>query len=230
MSARYRLLVFDWDGTLMDSAAHIVASMRAAFGELDAPAHPERRLREVIGLGMHEALEALFPGCDAAFKRRCAERYRVHFLDTRRPPQLFPGVAEVLGELAAQGYLLAVATGKSRRGLVRELARTGLGDRFHATRCADETRSKPHPAMLREILAQLEVPAAEALVIGDTDYDLEMARRAGVEALAVLYGVHDRPRLLRQAPAGCLPAIDRLPQWLTARADDAGPAGTVHRT
>lgn len=222
MKNRYRLLVFDWDGTLMDSAAHIVSSMRAAMDDLGADPLPDARLREVIGLGLREALDTLFPARDDSFKRRYTERYRAHFLDTHAPPELFPGAAEVLERLWAEGYLLAVATGKSRQGLARELRATGLERRIHASRCADETRSKPHPQMLTEILTELEVGAEHTLVVGDTEYDLEMARRAGARSLAALYGVHERERLLRQNPVGCLSAIEALPGWLAAATSPAG--------
>lgn len=216
----YRLLVFDWDGTLMDSAAHIVAGLRAALVDLGAAPIPEARLRNVIGLGLREALDTLFPERDEAFKRRYAGRYRARFLDAPSPPRLFPGAAPVLDRLAGDGYLLAVATGKSRQGLTRELHATGLDRRFHASRCADETCSKPDPRMLTEILDELAVEPRRALVIGDTEYDLEMAHRAGARSVAALYGVHERGRLLRHRPEACLKTIDALPDWL------AGCGGT----
>ena len=214
---RYDLLVFDWDGTLMDSAARIVRSMRAAFTELGLVPPAPDAARNVIGLGLSHAVTELAPDLDAATHTRVIERYRAHYLELDdTPTPLFPGAAEVVAGLAAQGYLLAVATGKSRRGLDQALAQSGLGAHFHATRSADETFSKPHPQMLLELLDELGVSADRALMIGDTEYDLLTARNAGVDALAVCYGAHAPERLLALGPLACLAAIDALPGWLAA--------------
>jgi phosphoglycolate phosphatase len=217
---RYDLLVFDWDGTLMDSAARIVASMRKAFAELDLVPPPPAAARNVIGLGLSHAVTQLAPYADEVLLGRIIERYRTHYLELDdTPTPLFPGAAEVVAGLGAEGYLLAVATGKSRRGLDQALTQTGLGVHFHATRSADETFSKPHPQMLLELLDELGVRAERALMIGDTEYDLLTARNAGVDALAVCYGAHEPERLLALEPLACLSAIDALPGWLAARAD-----------
>ncbi len=212
---RYDLLVFDWDGTLMDSAARIVASMRAAFTELALVPPAPAAARDVIGLGLSHAVAELAPDLDATAHGRIIDRYRARYLELDdTPAPLFPGAAEVVVELSAQGYLLAVATGKSRRGLEQALAQTGLGGHFQATRSADETFSKPHPQMLLELLDELGVAASRALMIGDTEYDLLTARNAGVDALAVGYGAHAPERLLALEPLACLSAIDALPGWL----------------
>ncbi|NBC12352.1 MAG: HAD-IA family hydrolase [Gammaproteobacteria bacterium] len=224
---RYELLVFDWDGTLMDSAARIVASMQAAFAELGLPPPAAAAARNVIGLGLTHAVAELAPTQDAAMRARIIERYRAHYLELDdTPTPLFPGAEEVVSGLRAAGYLLAVATGKSRIGLDRALAQSGLGAHFHATRSADETFSKPHPQMLQELLDELGVHASRALMIGDTEYDLLTAQNAGVDAVAVCYGVHTPERLLALEPRACLSAIDALPGWLAA----ADPHTSNHET
>ncbi|MEW6646929.1 MAG: HAD-IA family hydrolase [Pseudomonadota bacterium] len=212
---RFELLVFDWDGTLMDSEARIVACLQGAITDLGLPRKEVADLRNIIGLGLAEAIEMLFPGSDAATRQALVERYRHHFLVADPTPSaLFEGAAEVLHGLAAQGYLLAVATGKGRRGLDKVLEETGLGPLFHATRCADETFSKPHPQMLLELMEHLGAEPQATLMIGDTEYDMEMARNARTHALAVSYGVHHPERLLRHGPLGCLQRIGDLPTWL----------------
>lgn len=220
---RYRLLVFDWDGTLMDSVGHIVSSMHAAMTDLKVPPLPETQVKDVIGLGLREALNTLFPDRGDDFKDRFTARYRVHFFTPGRVLSLFPDAALVLEALDAAGYLLAIATGKSRQGLLRELHGTGLERRFHASRCAEETCSKPDPRMLLEIMAELGVEAEETLMIGDTEYDLQMARNAGAHGLGVTHGVHDAERLLRHAPVGCIDALSQFPQWLAQTGPESAP-------
>jgi phosphoglycolate phosphatase len=215
MTNGFDLLVFDWDGTLMDSQAQIVACMQAAAEDLDCDVPEHDAVRDIIGLGLPEAVTVLFPALDAGARRAMAERYRLHFLASERAPsELFPGAAETLLALGAQGYLLAVATGKGRRGLDKALGSTGLGKVFHASRCADETFSKPHPEMLHQLMRELGVEPSATLMIGDTEYDLQMARNAGVSALAVGYGVHEPNRLARHGPLACLGEIQELLPWL----------------
>ncbi len=212
---KLELIVFDWDGTLMDSAARIVACMRAAFTDIGAEPPSPAEVREVIGLGLEEALLALWPEVDVAQRLQVIQRYRAHFLGpTVTPSPLFPGVDEVLNALHQQGLLLAIATGKSRAGLERALDESGLRSLFHATRCADETRSKPHPQMLMELLDELGQSPHQALVVGDTLYDIEMAQNASVAAVGVSYGVHEPQRLLAAGARVCLDRIDALPAWL----------------
>jgi phosphoglycolate phosphatase len=220
--SNYRLLVFDWDGTLMDSEARIVGCFQAAAADVGVAVPPEELARDVIGLGLREATERLFPGLEGAVVGQVVECYRHHFLgDHPTPSVLFPGVAETLAHLAEAGYLLGIATGKSRRGLEKVLAETGLGPFFHASRCADEAFSKPHPLMLEEVMGVLGAAPAETLMIGDTEYDMQMARNARVPALAVAYGVHEPARLLAEGALACLDRIDELPAWL-----DGGRAAT----
>jgi phosphoglycolate phosphatase len=216
--SNYRLLVFDWDGTLMDSGARIVGCFQAAAADVGVAVPADERARDVIGLGLQEATERLFPGLEAGAVGRVVERYRHHFLGHHPTPSvLFPGVAATLAHLAEAGYLLGIATGKSRRGLEKVLGETGLGPFFHASRCADEAFSKPHPQMLEEVMDVLGAGPAETLMIGDTEYDMQMARNAGVPALAVAYGVHAPARLLAEGALACLDRIDELPAWLAGR-------------
>ena len=217
MQERFRLLVFDWDGTLMDSAAHIAGCMRAAAADLMLPVPSDAAARDVIGLGLPQAMANLFPEADPVTVPRIIERYRHHFFDpSTEQGRLFPGAQALLQQLSEQGYLLSVATGKGRPGLDRALEETGLGALFHATRSADETHSKPHPEMLLQLLDELGVDAGEALMIGDTEYDMQMAVNAGVAGLAVSYGVHSRERLLQHRPQGCIDALGELSGWLAA--------------
>lgn len=215
MTRDYDLLVFDWDGTLMDSERRIVGCVRAAIESVGAPNRTEAEIREIIGLGLREAVLALFPEADEGFVQRLVSAYRDCYLaQGGEASPLFPGVREVIEVLYAAGYRLAVATGKSRRGLERGFRETGLGRWFHASRCADETISKPHPQMLVELMTELRVPPTRTLMIGDTVYDLEMARRAGAHALGVTYGVHAPRRLRALRPVALLDDLRRLPDWL----------------
>lgn len=217
MPDRFKLLVFDWDGTVMDSAPRIVACMHAAIRDLALEPLTDAAIRNIIGLGLREAIDSLFPGRDDAFHQHFVERYRYYFLSAdQTPAALFPMAGETLRSLRAEGYLMAVATGKGRHGLDRVLDESGLRELFHVTRCADETRSKPHPQMLLEIMEEVAVSPERTLMIGDTEYDMEMAGKAGTAALAATYGVHERSRLLRHSPLGCIDAIDELAGWLAS--------------
>ena len=209
------LFVFDWDGTLMDSEGRIVASMQAAFAEVGRTPPPAAAVRDVIGLGLEEAISCL-PGIDAEDELSVIiAHYRHHYLVANATPTpLFDGAKALIESLHQRGHLLAVATGKSRRGLDQALEQTELRSWFHATRCAEETRSKPHPEMLRELIDELGVRAADTLMIGDTDYDLLMAQNAGVRALAVGYGTQSPERLLEHKPLACAPSLGVLSQWL----------------
>lgn len=208
----YKLIIFDWDGTLMDSEARIVSCLAAAISDLRLATRPPAQLRDVIGLGMREAIARMYPDMADAMAGEFVDRYRYHFItaDTT-PSELFTGAAQTVKTLADSGYYLAVATGKGRRGLDSILTQTGLAQYFHVTRCADETRSKPHPQMLEEILDALGMYPADAVMVGDTEYDMEMAHNAQVDAIAVTYGVHDHGRLHRHQPVASIDAISQLP-------------------
>jgi phosphoglycolate phosphatase len=214
MSKRFELLVFDWDGTLVDSAGHIVASLQAAFRDLDLPAPSPEAARHVIGLGLQDALAYLDPGLASSRYREVADRYSAHFLAGHEDIELFPMVEEGIPALNRDGYLLAVATGKSRRGLDRALQSTALGAHFHASRCADEGFPKPHPDMLETLMRLLGVTRERTLMIGDTTHDLQMAANAGVPAVGLTYGAHPREELERLAPLACVGSFAELMQWL----------------
>jgi phosphoglycolate phosphatase len=218
MAERFDLIVFDWDGTLMDSAAAIVHAIQAASRDLGLPEPAEARARHVIGLGLGDALRHAVPELPEAAYPRMVERYRHHYLSRDHELTLFPGTFEMVAALAGAGRMLAVATGKSRLGLNRALAHSGLGGYFHATRCADECFSKPHPAMLEELMDELGVGRERTLMIGDTTHDLQMARNAGVAGLAVSFGAHPREVLLTEPALACLDTPQALAQWLQQNA------------
>lgn len=211
---RYRLIVFDWDGTLLDSARGIVESIQEAARELRLPVPTRETASHVIGLGLHDSLRTAVPALPADRYREFAEAYRKHFRARQDGMALFPGVREVLRNLRQSGVQLAVATGKSRRGLEHAFDATALRDFFAASRCADETEPKPHPAMLIELMRQLAAEPAEALMVGDTSHDVQMARSAGVDALAVSYGAHPEADLRALQPRGCVASVAELRQWL----------------
>nr|WP_289094648.1 HAD-IA family hydrolase [uncultured Halomonas sp.] len=213
---RYELIIFDWDGTLMDSVPKIVSCMQAAaadaeWGELEVSA-----IEDIIGLGLPEAIAKLCPGIEPEQAERLRQRYSHHFVhgDTT-PMPFFDGVEAQLARLRERPQQrLAVATGKSRRGLDRVFNETGSGGLFHTSRTADETRSKPHPQMLLEILAELQVPAERAVMVGDTEYDLEMARAIGMDRVGVIYGVHTPARLAASQPVWVAEDVPSLFDWL----------------
>lgn len=209
-----KLIVFDWDGTLMDSEAHIVECMQAAITDLGLEARNDEQVKNIIGLGLNEAVTALYPQADAGLVRAMADKYRVHWLASEKASELFPGVEATLNLLKQEGFRLAVATGKGRCGLDKVLGETGLAHLFDATRCSDETRSKPHPLMLEQLMQQLNIAPTQTVMIGDTEYDMEMASNAGAHSIAVSYGVHAWPRLQRHAPLTCLDHITELGDWL----------------
>ena len=217
--ARYRLLVFDWDGTLADSEQRIVAAARSAIDTLGLPARSHEQVRAIIGLAMGEACRMLFPDMPKSQESRFIACYREYYLrNTGTPVALFAGAEATLRALVEQRYRLAVATGKGRRGLDRDIASHGLDALFSTTRCADDAPSKPHPQMLVDIMDELDVASAETLMIGDTAYDMEMARNAGVATVAVSSGVHDRQRLLEFDPLALLDSVAELPAWLSDQA------------
>jgi phosphoglycolate phosphatase len=225
---KHELIIFDWDGTLMDSVAKIVRCFNAALEDAGAPDPGEDAIRHIIGLGLGEAVTELLPEADAATREQVVERYRQHFLHLDQTGmELFPGVRTGLEDLSAQGYMLAIATGKARRGLERVLRDTGTAHLFCATRCADEAFSKPHPRMLEDILEQTGFDAGRALMVGDTTYDMQMARHAGMDGLAVTYGVHGRELLAEHGPLACLDSFTEVYEWLQ-RMGGASSAAVVN--
>jgi phosphoglycolate phosphatase len=211
----YSLLIFDWDGTLMDSQAQIVNCMQSAIKELTLEARTDQQISNIIGLGLEEAIIELYPSLNHKMVKLTAQTYRDFYLyKDKTPSPLFDGVEAVISGLRDKGYDLAIATGKSRRGLDKGLQETNMHEFFPITRCADETRSKPHPQMLEEILVDHDTHASKALMIGDSEYDLQLANNAKVDGLAVSYGVHGLIRLLKQEPVGFIDKIEQLPDWL----------------
>ena len=210
---KYQVIVFDWDGTILDSPAAIAECIQAACGDLGLEVPDRSRASHVIGLGMQELMRAIAPGLPPGRYGEFVEAYRKHFRAREPAMRVFPGMRELLVDLSGTA-LLGIATAKSRRGLERALDATGLRPHFRASRCADETHPKPHPAMLLEILGELSVSPQNALMIGDTSHDLEMARAAGVDALAVAYGAHPEQGLRACGPMGCFGDVASLAQWL----------------
>lgn len=218
MSKRYDLLIFDWDGTLMDSAGTIVACIQQASADLGWPVPSREAASHIIGLGLREAVEALFPGRGEDEVPLLVERYRHHYLGQDHEIALFDGARELIEDLHRGGHLLAVATGKARRGLDRAFGHSGLEPYFHASRTADETFSKPHPAMIEELLDELMIAPERALMVGDTSHDLEMARNAGIDALAAAYGAHPAGHLAGYEPVALCLSFTELAGWLRANA------------
>lgn len=214
----YGLLVFDWDGTLANSEHRIVEAVSGAVREMGLPERSRDDIRNIIGLGLKECLETLFPDEDPARYAGFINAYRRQFsLQNHHPVALFPGAKEVLHALDAEGYAIAIATGKSRRGLDRELKESGLDALVRASRCADESPSKPHPKMLEDVIELAMVSTGEALMIGDTTYDMQMAMEAGVDRVAVSYGAHEVERLLEFTPLEVVDSLHGLEDWLLKR-------------
>lgn len=218
MRQNYDLIVFDWDGTLMDSAAAIVNSIRAASLDAGFPVPSREDARHIIGLGLMEAMSHLFPDADIEDCKRLSDRYRHHYLKAvDEGIFLFEGAQDMVEFLEDSGYLLAVATGKSRRGLDSAFEISGIGHHFQASRCADESFSKPHPAMLLELMKTLGVDPERTLMIGDTTHDLLMAANAGVASLALCHGAHAREALEGLEPLACLNDFAELKSWFARR-------------
>lgn len=219
MRRDYELLIFDWDGTLADSIGRIVQAMAEAADRAGQPRSADEAVKGIIGLALGEAIATLYPHLDAAhvevFRRHYAEVYVE--LD-RQPSPLFEGVVESLEAFRAQGYRMAVATGKARRGLDRVLKANGWEQFFDITRAADETRGKPHPLMLEEILAHCDIAPAQALMVGDSAFDLQMASNAGMHSVAVGYGAMSLQALAEFGPQLCISHFSQLRDWLAGSA------------
>jgi phosphoglycolate phosphatase len=218
MPKQFDLIVFDWDGTLMDSAGVIAASIQAACCDLGLAEPSEQAARHIIGLGLNEAIAHLLPALPTEDYPRMVERYRHHFLGKDQDIPLFAGAERVVRNLHEAGFFLGVATGKSRRGLDRALDHTGLRTYFHSTRCADECFSKPHPEMLEQLMDELGATRQRTLMIGDTSHDLQMALNAGVASLAVSYGAHLGADLQAYTPLACVNSVEEMETWLRANA------------
>ena len=206
------LIIFDWDGTLCDSTGRIVEAMQAAASDNGVDIPSPQSVENIIGLGLPEAMETLFPTLEPGQRDQVRVRYSECYVELdQQPSQLFPGALDTLQVLRDRGHLLAVATGKSRRGLNRVLGGLGLEDYFDGSRCADETRSKPHPLMVHELLVELDRAAQHSVVVGDSEYDLAMAAAAEVDSVGVSFGVHSVERLQSHQPRA---VVDALPELL----------------
>lgn len=212
----YKALIFDWDGTLFDSTAIIVSSLQSAFAHLQLPVPERGACRHVIGLSLPHAMQHLCPSLPEDAYPELVASYRQHYLGRDHEIVLFDGVVDGLRRYREQGWFLAVATGKSRAGLDRALQVSGLGPLFDVTRCADETFSKPHPEMLLQILDVLGLNAGEALMVGDTTHDMQLARNAGTAAVGVTYGAHERASLAAHEPLFLADSFMEFDQWLSA--------------
>lgn len=215
---QFDLIVFDWDGTLMDSTATIVTCIQAAAKDLGLPVPDSKKASYVIGLSLQDAMQTVLPDLDPKYYPHMVERYRYHYLTKDKGLTLFDGVRDMLAELSQQGYFLAVATGKSRVGLNRALDTANLLSVFDATRCADETFSKPHPAMLQELTRELGQDMQRTVMIGDTTHDLQMALNAGAAGIAVHYGAHAGSELEALNPMFSANSVAELHAWLTENA------------
>jgi len=213
---KHPLLIFDWDGTLMDSISHIVNSLQYAMRETGVEILSREQSKDIIGLGMREAIAALFPDYadDDGFIHRYTQNYKNYYREPSRTTLLFPGAQDILLELKDKGYMLAIATGKGRQGLDHVLQQTGLGYLFSSSRCANETRSKPHPEMINAVLDDTGFNYKQAIMIGDSEYDLEMASNAGVVSIGASYGVHSEARLRKHNPVTTIANITELPPIL----------------
>ncbi len=212
---RFDLIVFDWDGTIVDSTAMIAGCIRSAAADLGLAVPTIEQASHVIGLGLLDALSHAVPGLATDRAEEFSARYRYHYLAGEPEIVLFDGVRAMLDELASSGVLLAVATGKTRRGLARALDSSGLGRLFVSSRCADESQAKPHPAMLFDLANELNVRPQRMLMIGDTTHDLQMAAAAGVASVGVTYGAHLRAHLAPHAPLALVASVTELQTWLT---------------
>lgn len=209
----YQLIVFDWDGTLMDSVGRIVSSMQHTARRLDLQVPSEQAVRDIIGISLLPAIDRLFGQLEAQQLERFMQVYRQQYVyDDPTPSPLFAGAHELLTSLRSQGFQLAVATGKARHGLERVWRETNSAHYFDFSRCADESESKPHPKMLHDLTQQAGVTVQQALMVGDSIHDMQMAQRANMAAVGVSFGAHDAAQL---SAHGARAVIDRLEQLHT---------------
>ena len=213
---KLRVLIFDWDGTLVDSIKRIVEAMHMASDKCAVPRCTDEAVRAIIGLAMPQAYDVLYPeATDAQLKQRYIHEYSEQYLVLEEQPSPFyPGVLDALEQYRSAGYKLAVATGKSRRGLHRVLSGHNMLDYFDITRCADETRSKPDPLMLHEILKHSAATPDQAIMVGDSPFDLRMANNANVPCVAVSYGAQPLSVLQQEKPILAIDDFYELTTWL----------------
>lgn len=209
--SKYQICIFDWDGTLVNSERHIVDSLTYAAEKLSLPSLSYEKKKDIIGLSMQKALETLYPTLSVSGIESMRGHYSDFFFSVPQDESiLFEGVVSTLTDLRYAGLRLAVATGKSRHGLDKALLSTGLKGFFDIERCADETRSKPDPLMLSEIATYFKTDVSSMLMVGDTEFDLEMARNFNMDSVGVSYGVHDVQRLSLHKPIAIIDSISDL--------------------
>ena len=215
---RFDLIAFDWDGTLFDSTAIIARCIQAAVVDVGGVRPTDQAASYVIGMGLLQALAHAAPDVPPERHAALGERYRHHYMRHQDDISLFEGVLPMLAELKSRGHLLAVATGKSRRGLNEALKAVELQGLFIASRTADETAGKPHPLMLRELMAELGVSPERTLMVGDTTHDLQMALNAGCASVGVSYGAHEPEAFVGLRPLFVAHAVTELHEWLLGNA------------
>ena len=216
MARSFDLIVFDWDGTLFDSTMLIVRCIQSACRDLGVTVPSDADAAYVIGLGLHDALQHAVPGLPPERYPELGARYRHHYIASQHELVLFPGTLSMLQALKGRNHILAVATGKNRRGLDDALAHSQLQGMFDATRTADETAGKPNPLMLQQLMQELGVAPERTLMIGDTTHDLMLARNAGTARVAVSYGAHEPESFAEHAPLFIAHSTEELQRWLLA--------------
>ena len=215
---RFDLIAFDWDGTLFDSTRLIARCIQQACADVGTTVPSDRDASFVIGLGLGDALRYAAPEFPRERYAELGDRYRHHYLSNQDEIVLFDGTLEMLLALKARHHRLAVATGKTRRGLDQALAGSPLAGLFDATRTADETRGKPDPLMLVELMREVGAPAERTLMIGDTTHDLQLAANAGCASVAVSFGAHEHDAFASHAPLHVAHSTADLAQWLDVHA------------
>lgn len=217
---KYRMIVFDWDGTIMDSTSLIAECLQAAARDMQLTPPSTEEAKHIIGLGIRDSTRLLFPSIanDDAKLLAFAERYRAHYLPHDQDLRLYAGIPELLTQLRHDERFLTVATGKPRRGLERAFDACGLRHHFQYTRCADEGFPKPHPDMLERLYAFTGVAPEETIMIGDTTHDLELAANAGCDAIGVSYGAHSAEKLATREARAIVHSVAELAAWLDVHA------------
>lgn len=213
----YDAVIFDWDGTLMDSTFSIVESIQLASADVGLPVPSTMQASWIIGLSLESGLYKAVPELTADLMPAFIERYRHHFFQRDKSIKMFDGAVPMLAELRQRTIPISVATGKSRAGLDRVLRAVELVDYFNTTRCADETQSKPDPQMLHEIMWELDLEPERVLMVGDTTHDIHMAHNAGMDSLAVTYGAHDVPTLEKSEPTVIVESVPEMREWIFKR-------------
>ena len=217
-SRRFDLIAFDWDGTLFDSTAIIVRCIQSAVRDVGGTVPTDKEASYVIGMGLMQALAYAAPDVPPEKYTELGNRYRFHYIQHQDDLSLFDGVLPLLADLRERGHLLAVATGKSRRGLDEALHSVDLRGVFDGSRTADQTAGKPHPLMLKELMAEFDVPSERVLMIGDTTHDLQMAVNAGCASLGVSYGAHEPDSFHALHPLFIAHSVREMHDWLLENA------------